>query len=112
MADITNAKILLNVTTQSTDIAGDELQVEFLNRARFTVVWVNGSSINATIKIQYSDDGATWYDLPFDPEPTITTASGNHYISVTDIAYKFIRPYITFTAGSVDLLVVGQASNS
>lgn len=78
------------------------------DRILYNLTWSNGSSLNGTIKVQFSNDddenNATWYDLDFGSTISLTGTSGNHQILITMATFKYVRLSYTYTAGSGDLV--------
>jgi len=99
-------KEVIDSTTLSTNLNGEKSVCENVDRIIYDITWLNGSSLNATMKIQKSHDAITWYDLDLINTLTLSGASGSETVIIKDITYKYIRPIITFVAGSCDLLTI------
>lgn len=63
-----------------------------------------------SVKLQRSNDGVNWDDVA---SATNVTTSGNNFIIVANVAYRYIKPVKALTAGSVDvkckLLAIGDS---
>ena len=99
-------KSVINSTGLSTNLNGEQSVCEFVDRVIYDITWSAGSSLNATMKIQKSHDAVTWYDLDLINPLALTGASGSETVIIKEITYKYIRPIITFVAGSCTLLTI------
>ena len=99
-------KAVLSEANRSTDINGEQSVCEFVDRVIYDITWVNGSSLNATVVIQKSHDGINWYPLDLVTTLTLSGTSGSHTAIIDQITYKYIRPIVTFSAGSGDILII------
>lgn len=106
---VTIPKTVIEGTTVSTDQVGETTTCEQLDELRYLVMWSNGSSLNATFTAEVSDDNINWDTLDLSTPMNLSGTSGKIVMLVRCIIFKYIRPRITFSAGSCDLLSTVKA---
>ncbi len=99
-------KYIFNSTALAVTTAGEATVCEYLDRVIYDIDWANGNALNAAITIEKSHDGIIWHELEFATPSTLSGASGSHTLIITSITWKYIRPKVTFTAGTCDLIVI------
>ena len=99
-------KAVIDRTGLSTSLNGEQSVCEYVDRITYDITWSAGASLNATMKIQKSHDGVNWYDLDLLVALTLSGAGGSETVIINEVTYKYIRPIITFVAGSCNLLTI------
>jgi hypothetical protein len=107
-SDLQNILRPQNVTASGTG-ADTPQTVDMVGKAR-AVIFIGALSAGTTFtaKLEHSEDGSSWSDLPGGAFPPIATAVSGASIPV-DIraAKKFVRTAYTATGGTVNLEVCG-----
>jgi len=75
---------------------GDSIKTEFI--FRFSCMTVATGAPVGTVKIQVSNDGSNWIDLP--SATSAVSSATNYLIASTEICYQYLRSVYTKTSGT------------
>lgn len=111
---VTNALILDGYTQSSGTVASDTWNIQHFNGVSFAITVSSQSSYGATAKFQASNDmgrdgngtGVTnWVDLPNSGATANISlaANGTSMANIDGTFYKWIRVFVTWSAGSAVL---------
>lgn len=81
-------------------ITSSELKSESLDKVNVHIAWAGVTGTGSSITVEGTVDGSIWHDVGV-TEPTISGASGNGFVIVTEnlMCWKSIR--VSYAAGSV-----------
>lgn len=82
---------------------GDSLALGRNRQLAVQVTWTSTVS-SASALLQASNDGTNWVDIT-GASQTILNNSGTTIWTISDANYKFIRPRLVYTSGSVTTLI-------
>ncbi len=93
---MTNKQILKPMSVSSADVIGQAVSLDTALGFALQAVWPGG--IVGTLKLQGSNDGSVFSDVP---NSTQAVASANSFLWNVDGAYySFVRLYFTYNSGS------------
>ena len=106
---VTQQKTVIEEVGRSTNVVGEYTTCEQLDVVRYEWSWSNGSSLGAVISFEVADDlNGTWSTLDTGTF-SLSGASGLNDLYILQVVFKYVRPRITFSAGSADLTVKVKA---
>ncbi len=94
-------KLIIEDGDMSADIESESLLLDQIYGFSFQAIYTG--SPDGTLKLQASNDGETWDDVP--SSSLIISAAGHTLYNVTDVFYKYVRVYFEFSSGSGSLNV-------
>lgn len=73
----------------------------------FLVEWINPNSLNATFKLEISNDGENWTELS-SSVPPITNLINRIELKFNGCTFDYIRYTLTINSGSADFTILGK----
>lgn len=101
---VTQQVTVINELARSTDIAGIITTCEQLDEIRYEWTYTDLGALNAVFTVEITDDlNGPWITL--DAGLMAMIGSGQDELIITRTIFKYIRPRVTFTAGSANIKV-------
>ena len=101
----------INETGLNASINGQSSHVQYCDYISFDVTLSNGALMVSVFSVQGSHDGVTWYDVETSATMNLNGASDYIRFNMLVNNWKYVRPVITRTSGSGDVLVLISASS-
>jgi hypothetical protein len=116
---------LINATSMGASVTSAATRIEYIDNIGYEVLWSAGTSPVGTITIQVSNDHdetdngvvltvGNWQDVGVVDSagvaPTISGASGDHFISLNQLPWKWVRLVYNRTSGTatLDVWITGK----
>lgn len=91
-----------NITSKSTSVE----QFDFIS---YRLVWGGGAGVDGSFSVEVSDDELTWISLDFGQTLPVSTDTGNDYILIKDVHFKYARVVYTRVAGTGNIDITLKA---
>ena len=84
--------------TGAADFAAEQVDVGLKVGYAIQAEWTSTSALTGTLKLQASNDGNVWSDLP--SSQAIAGSSGSFIWNNSDIFYQYVRLFYAHTSGT------------
>ena len=93
----------------SADVVGEATSVEQFDFLSYRLIWGGGAGVDGTFVVEVSDDETNWVELDFGSAILVNTDTGDDYILIKDVHFKWARPKYVFVAGTGNIDMILKA---
>lgn len=86
-------------------IEGETIPIQSATNFNVQILWVG--ACNGTVKLQWSNNGINWSDIP-DSSQATGGISGSHSIDYDSAGFEFVRVVYTHTSGIGVIAAIGN----
>lgn len=106
---IINPYLVTEQGDMSADITSKSTSVEQFDFISYRLVWGGGAGVDGSFSVEVSDDDATWVALDFGQTLPVSTNTGDDYILIKDVHFKYARVKYSRVAGTGNIDITLKA---